>query len=87
MFVERLQRAAAEDLGDGFSFLVGEAIMDFENAPYGGARFPIDTQTDGRTFVKFHLDAGVGDIVMEPTEVVTTRDWLAFVGIPPVSFP
>ncbi len=87
MLLERLQQAAAVDLGDGFSFLVGEAMMDLETAPYGGARYPIEARMDGRTFVKFHLDAGIGDIVIEPIEVVAPRDWLNFLGIPPVSFP
>ena len=37
---------------------------------------------DGRTFVKFHVDAGIGDVILEPLETVTARDWLAFAEIP-----
>ena len=40
-----------------------------------------------RTFVKFHLDVGVGDVVLDPLERILTRDWFAFAGIPPVSVP
>ena len=36
---------------------------------------------DGRIFVRFHLDAGVGDVVMQPLETIVCRDWLEFAGI------
>src|ERR1700722_4788339 len=36
---------------------------------------------DGIIFAKFHLDAGIGDIVIHPVETIETRDWLAFAGI------
>src|ERR1035441_715472 len=29
----------------------------------------------------FHLDAGIGDAVMPPVEVIECRDWLGFAGI------
>jgi hypothetical protein len=35
----------------------------------------------GRTFVKFHLDVGVGDVVLDPPEHARMRDWLGFAGI------
>jgi hypothetical protein len=50
-------------------------------APYGGARFPVEARLDGRIFVGFHLDVGIGDAVMEPLEVIEGRDWLGFAGI------
>jgi len=34
---DRLQQAAALDLQDGFSFLIGEPTMDLDGPPYGGA--------------------------------------------------
>ena len=85
--LEHLQQAAAADLGDGFSFLVGEAMMDFEGAPYAGSRYPVDARMDGRTFVKFHLDAGVGDTVLEPIDTLAPRDWLGFAGVSVAPFP
>jgi hypothetical protein len=38
---------------------------------------------DERTFARFHLDAGVGDVVMHPLETIECRDWLGFAGIEP----
>jgi hypothetical protein len=49
--------------------------------PYGGARYPVEARMDGRVFARFHLDAGIGDVVIYPLEIVETRDWLAFAGI------
>jgi hypothetical protein len=81
--LEELREQASKDLGDYFVFMVGLSIMDIDAAPYGGARYPVDARMDGRTFVKFHLDIGVGDAVMEPLESTQTRDWLGFAGIDP----
>jgi len=81
-----LQTAAALDLGDFFTFLVGEPITDLDAAPYGGARFPVEARMDGRAFARFHLDAAVGDVVLEPRDSVRGRDWLAFAGIPATPF-
>src|SRR5438093_1128058 len=78
---------AAHDLGDLFVFLIGEPTMDMDAAPYGGARYPVDSLLDGRTFARFHLDIGVGDVQCEPPEIVAPRDWLGFAGIPAPSIP
>ena len=84
---ERLQLAAAIALPDFFTFIVGEAMTGLNQAPEGGARFPVDCRLDGRTFVKFHVDLGVGDEVLEPLAIVEGADWLAFAGIPAVIVP
>jgi len=84
---ERLQLAASIDLPDFFTFIVGEAMAELNQAPEGGARFPVDARLDGRTFVKFHVDLGVGDEVLEPLENVEGEDWLGFAGIPAVVVP
>jgi len=84
---ERLQLAASIDLPDFFTFIVGEAMAELNQAPDGGARFPVDARLDGRTFVKFHVDLGVGDEVLEPLESVEGEDWLGFAGIPAVVVP
>jgi hypothetical protein len=78
---EELQILADIDLVDFFQFAVAPTTMDIDAAPYGGARFPVDTRLAGRTFVKFNVDIGVGDALVEPVEVVTGRDWLDFAGI------
>jgi hypothetical protein len=80
--LQRLQEPGAVDVGDFFVYTVGEPIADLDAAPYGGARFPVEARVDGRTFVKFHLDVGIGDAVIEPIEVIDARDWLEFAGVP-----
>ena len=84
---ERLQLAASIDLPDFFTFIVGEAMAELNQAPEGGARFLVDGRLYGRTFVKFHVDLGVGDEVLEPLESVEGEDWLGFAGIPAVVVP
>ncbi len=81
VLLERLQEVSTADIWDFFVYTVGEPISDLEAAPYGGARFPIEARVDGRNFVGFHLDVGIGDVVMEPLEVIEGRNWLQFAGI------
>ena len=78
---EMLQRAADVSLGDWFEYKIGPPILDLDAAPYGGARYPIEARMDARIFARFHLDAGIGDAVMQPLEVLECRDWLDFAGI------
>ena len=75
------------DLGDFFSFSIGEAMLDLDAAPYGGARFPVEALLDDRTFVRFHLDVGTGDVVLAPFDMTHAHDWLEFAGIPGAEFP
>jgi nucleotidyltransferase AbiEii toxin of type IV toxin-antitoxin system len=77
----KLQEAATLKSDDFFDITIGEPISDLDGAPYGGARFPVNVRLDGRVFVGFHLDVGIGDAVMEPLEVVEGRDWLGFADI------
>ena len=84
---ERLQQAAEIPLSDYFTFIVAEESLVLGQVPAGGSRFPVDARLDGRTFVKFHVDLGLGDEVLEPTERLSGEDWLGFAGIPPVNVP
>jgi len=84
---ERLQLAASVELADFFVFNVGEATLELNQAPDGGSRFPVDARLDGRSFVKFHVDLGVGDEVIEPVDRIVGDDWLAFAGIPTIAVP
>ncbi len=86
LMLDLLQQAAELDLGDRFMFVIGEPIADLDGAPYGGFRYPVESRMAGRLFVRFHLDAGMGDIVMEPMDKVESRDWLQFAGIAPGAF-
>ena len=79
---EMLQNAAGKDLGDFFTFVIGEPMRDLDAAPYGGARFPVTSKIAGKPYVSFHLDMGIGDVFDEPFEIFTGTDWLAFAGIP-----
>jgi hypothetical protein len=78
---EMLQERASVSLNDWFEFTIGPPMMDLTAAPYGGARSSVEARMDGRTFARFHLDAGVGDVVLEPLETPECRDWLGFAGI------
>lgn len=83
--LDLVQAAAASDLGDFFIYRIGEATADLDGAPYGGARYPVVAVLADRTFARFHLDIGVGDIVMEPAQIFHSRDWLEFAQIPPAT--
>lgn len=76
-----LQSAAAIPLGDWFEYSIGPPVMDLAAAPYGGARYLVEARMDARIFARFHLDAGIGDVVMQPLETIECRDWLGFAGI------
>ena len=82
-----LQEKVAQTGDDFFEFIIGQPMMKLEAAPYNGARYPVEVRLDGRTFSKFHLDIGTGDVQREPVELVKPRDWLGFAGIPAVAFP
>jgi hypothetical protein len=79
--LEMLREAGQLDLQDFFIFVVGDSMQDLDAAPYGGARFPVDARLAGRTFVNFHLDVSTGDVLREPYESLSGRDWLEFAGI------
>jgi predicted nucleotidyltransferase component of viral defense system len=63
---EELIKRARIDLGDFFEFEILGPKMELTNAPYGGWRFLIDSKIDGKTFSKFDLDIGFGDVWIEP---------------------
>jgi len=87
VLLKQLQDVGAVDAGDFFTFRIGEAMADLDGAPYGGARYPVESIMGGRTFAKFHLDVGIGDVVLDPLEQAKMRDWLGFAGISPPSVP
>jgi hypothetical protein len=84
---EMLQNASDVSLGDWFEFTFGAPIMDLTAAPYGGARYPVEARMDERIFARFHLDAGIGDVVSPPVDAIICRDWLGFAGIPTAQSP
>ena len=46
--LKQLQDAGARDAGDFFRYRIGEAMMDLDGAPYGGARYPVESIMGGR---------------------------------------
>jgi len=84
--LEHLQIHAARDLKDFFVFAIGQPMMELDAAPDGGARYPVTASLAGRVFTKFHLDIGMGDAVIPPTERLEGRNWLSFAGIDSVKF-
>jgi hypothetical protein len=78
---EMLQAMADVSFDDWFEYTIGPPVMDLTAAPYGGARYSVETRMDGRIFARFHLDAGVGDVVIQPLETAECHDWLGFAGI------
>lgn len=82
--LEMLQEEAdrdAREWGDFFSFRIGEATLSLDAAPEGGERFPVEARLDGRTFIRFHLDIGIGDATLEPSDRLQGRNWLGFAGV------
>lgn len=63
-----LQEVGAADIGDWLTFRVSEATTDLDGTPYGGARYPVEAVMAGRTFVRFHLDVGIGDVIVDPVD-------------------
>ncbi len=84
--LESLREAGNLDLHDFFTFVFSEATQDLDAAPYGGARFSVDARLAGKTFAKFHLDVSTGDVLREPYETLSGRDWLGFAGIAGAKF-
>ena len=78
-----LQEESHIYLSDYFTFTFRPAMQELDGAPEGGFRFPVEAIMDGRPFVKFHMDIGIGDILVEPVEKIIGEDWLEFAGISP----
>lgn len=85
MILEELRDLAHQDLGDFFVYRIGEAQIDLDNAPYGGARYPVTAFLDGKMFVRFQLDVGA-DAIVTRVENMQGIDWLGFCGIPSPTF-
>ena len=86
-----LRQAGYLDLGDWFSFDVADSDVGdgTEHTPkdFGGIRYRLQVLLDGRTFEKFHIDIGVGDLLIDPVEHLKTPAVLAFAGLEPTLVP
>ena len=81
MILERLQEDINVDLFDFFEYRISLPEVALTGPPYGGFRFPIESRIAARTFEKFHVDVGIGDICLEPLDKIKGKDWLNFCGI------
>ena len=81
LILDELRILAQKDLGDFFVYRIEDAQFDLDNAPYGGARYPVTALLDGKLFVRFQLDVGA-DAIVTDIETVQGTDWLDFCGVP-----
>ena len=65
---EMLQEKAKQDLSDWFQFFVGLPMREFDQAVYGGWRYPVEARVANRIFSKVHIDIGIGDAVISTLE-------------------
>ncbi len=81
---ERLQISAERDLGDWFVFAIAPSAAGLQGPPEGGMRFSVQAHLDNRLFAQFHVDVGVGDVLLSEPEWITGHPLLEFAGIPPI---
>lgn len=80
---ELLQQEAKKDISDWFQFFIGLPMREFDQAVYGGWRYPVEARVANRIFSKFHVDVGIGDAIVSNAEWKTGDDILGFAGIEP----
>lgn len=78
-----LQNTAAIDLGDYFTFQIGQLQLKLDTPVYGGARYPVRAMVNEKLFVAFHVDVALGDYVPEEHDTAEEPDWLSFADIAP----
>ncbi|MFH0732300.1 MAG: nucleotidyl transferase AbiEii/AbiGii toxin family protein [Candidatus Omnitrophota bacterium] len=78
-----LQAEAKKDMSDWFIFYIGVPLKEFNQAIYGGWRYPVEARVANRVFTKFHIDVGIGDAVISEAEWKKGEDVLRFAGIEP----
>lgn len=81
---ELLQEEAKKDMSDWFQFYIGLPMREFDQAVYGGWRYPVEARVANRVFTKFHIDIGIGDAVISEAEWKKGDNILGFAGIEPV---
>ncbi len=83
---QTLRDYAQIDLNDFFVYQIGQPELELDNAPYGGARFPVSSFLDGKLFVRFQIDIGL-DILVNHVDRIKGSDWLEFCNIPSPMMP
>jgi predicted nucleotidyltransferase component of viral defense system len=84
--LELVQQAAERDLGDFFTYNISQQ-KSLQNAPEGGDRFLVEAFLGSKSFAKFHLDIGQGDVHSQPVDDLPAQTDLSFAGLPALTFP
>lgn len=82
-----LQDKASIDLDDYFTFNILPPTLDLDAPPYGGGRFPVESQLGGKRFIRFHVDVAIGDVWIEPHEDIEIGQELQSMGIETKKIP
>lgn len=77
--------ATQVDLDDFFQFRIAKPTRELTAAPEGGVRFLCECILAGKTYAKFHLDVGVGDLLTGVPESLQCEALLDFAGIKPAT--
>jgi hypothetical protein len=83
---DSLMEAASQDLDDWFTFEVGQK-EEFPQDEFGGHRYQIRCLLDGRIFETFHVDIGMGDLILEDFDYLDFDPLLRFAEIASIKVP
>jgi hypothetical protein len=83
---DSLIEAVSQDMRDWFTFEVGQK-EEFPQDKFGGHRYHIRCLLDGRIFEAFHVDVGMGDLLLEDFDHLDFDPLLHFAEIAPIKVP
>jgi len=83
---DSLVETTSFDIGDWFRFEVRQT-GDIPEDDFGGHRFQVVCRLDGRVFERFHVDVGVGDLLVEDYDYLHFDPILEFAGIASTEVP
>ena len=78
---ELLLEKSQIDLEDYFEFNISQPVLFLSNVPSGGTRFRVEAMVDGKTFSKFLIDIGIGDVWIEPQDTLRLSNHLEELGL------
>ncbi|MBT3713115.1 MAG: nucleotidyl transferase AbiEii/AbiGii toxin family protein [Anaerolineae bacterium] len=81
-----LVEAASLNMGDWFAFEVGQEDKAPQDA-FGGHRYHVRCLLDGRVFEAFHVDVGVGDLLVDNFDYLHFAALLDFADIASIEVP
>lgn len=81
-FLTVLQGAVSVPMDDYFEFTVRGQGANLRGPPEGGQRFHVEARLAGRTFARFHVDLGLGDVLTSEPEWIEGQVDLDFAELP-----